>query len=513
MVIFWAITPLQGAIFGTGPVTIQSPAVFAASSDLIPAEQQSALIDSKILHRLYATKYLGQEFPPFTTPEYALRPFQLAEGNTSAGTPSNWTGTTTKFWTDLECRPAESVPNKVFPGYYDFLNGQGCNASEIMAFNAFPMAMAYLGWHSSAHSDQFMARPTCTSEFSNQFLAILARREPGQRTKVIAEDYDMTALFCTTSYWKQEVQVTVSSETLRPDNTSIVPKGPVEKLLTTEFNNTGFEYMLGSSVSAVQDASRDYAANLIVDQYAKVNGTGLNWPLSPLVGFVIGGKERPVEDYLDETLLAEGFRKVHQAAFVHAYDSLLSKAAETSATTEGSTEFIMYGILVSRLFAAIVEGLLLAVGASALLLAFLAGRKRSNLGSDPATLGDVIDLLQSSPDLSDASMGHGGHGGTDANANPDLETTRVYLQHTCRQPGAATEIRIVNPAGLQRALHGEKGARSLEADEFTPVKPFALRQVSGALVVPIIAGCLVALVYLRAQEQRLGGKFKVPIPK
>jgi len=359
----------------------------------------------------------------------------------------------------------------------------------------FQYAMNYLSWYNSPHADQFLSQQTCSSNFSHQFLATVSKKE--------RDGFRTTALFCEASYWKQQVQVTLPSNTFRPINASITPLGPVEELPITEFNNTGFEYLIGSSVSEVQSVARDYPNNLIVDQYAKVNGTGLNWPLSPLVGFVIGGRERPVDDYLDETLLAEGFRAVQKSAFVQAYSRLLSEAAASNNTIDGSAEFILYGILVSRLFSALVEGLLLAVGISAIILAVLAGRKESKLIRDPASLGDIMDLLQASPDLLDAAILEENF--TEDDARHEMESTRVYLQHTCHDPTGTMAIRILNPNGSPRALLGPGATCNLEADSYTPATPFILRRTSGALLMILTIGCLVALVYFRIREQRLGG--------
>ena len=505
MVIFWAITPLQGAVFGTGPVPLKSPGSFSVSSDLLPPQQQSYLLDTSVLHRLYATKYLGQEYPSFATPEYALRPFKLNTASSSPSINPNWTATTTKFWSDLECWPAEAIESELYPGYYDFLNGKGCNASEIMAFRtANAIGMSYISWYNSPYSDQFLSRSTCTSEFSNHFLAIAARREVDGQERYNSSDFTMTALFCEASYWKQKVEVTVPSDTLRPVDASILPVGPVEELTGEEFNNTGFEYLIGSSVSAVHDVPRDYPSNLIIDQYSKVNDTGLNWPLSPLIGFVIGGRERPIDDYLDATVLAEGFRAVHKAVFVHAYTALLSEAEASEETFDGSIEFVLYGILVSRVLSAVVEALLLAVSTGTVILAIIASRTESNLIGDPSTLGDVIDLLQASPDLLDAAISYGEY--TEEEARRDMEATRVYLRHSCHDRTGKMAIMMVNPEGSPRALLGPGATRNLEADNYTPVKPFVLRRTFGSLLVSVTLSCLAVLAYFRFEEQRLGGK-------
>lgn len=46
ILIFWVITPFQGAIFGKGPVQLRQSATFYASRDLMPIRDQSKNIDT-----------------------------------------------------------------------------------------------------------------------------------------------------------------------------------------------------------------------------------------------------------------------------------------------------------------------------------------------------------------------------------------------------------------------------------------------------------------------------------
>lgn len=55
MLIFWAITPLQGAIFGQQAVMVSRNRVMTPSSGLIVVEEQAASIDVSILNSAYGT--------------------------------------------------------------------------------------------------------------------------------------------------------------------------------------------------------------------------------------------------------------------------------------------------------------------------------------------------------------------------------------------------------------------------------------------------------------------------
>lgn len=502
LLVFWVITPLQGAIFGTGPVQLHQPASFYASSDLMPIEDQATATDTSILQKMYGIKYLNQEYPPYTSAEYALRPFNL-ESESRPGT-QNWTATTTKLWTDLECWPAEWELSNPHTGYFDFNNGQGCNASGIQAVSSsgsLKPRMHYLAWYNSAWATQSLQRiPHCPQEFSHQFLAITANERPDNVT--------MTALFCEAKYYKQKVRVSIAGDTFHPNNASLEELGPVEELPGTEFNATGFEHVLGASVSEVQGATRDYPHNILVDQAEKVRYLDLALPVSPLVGYAVGGGSRKFDDYYDEDVLADAYRGVHKALFSIAYSSLLTNATASNATEEGSVDIALHGIIVSRLFSGLVEGFLIAVSASSILLVVLSSKTKSSLSGDPATLGDLIYILQNSPELVKATCyTEPQEGGVDQGE----EEPRLHLRCGCQEADGEMAIQV---AGLSRpiSLSAKPGAKG-EPDtrKSSMSKPLALRRSVGSAFTLALIAAFIGLLYLRQQEQKLGGKlFLVP---
>lgn len=496
VLIFWVITPLQGAIFGTGPVQLREPSTFYASHDLMPIEDQALATDTSILHRLFAVKFLGQSYPRFSTSEYALRPFELKEDSTPGA--KNWTATTTKFWTDLDCEPADSITPHDDPwkGYFAYNNGEGCNASIISTSNISPSStygMHYLAWYTSAHATQAFGVPTCPSKFSDQFLAIASKGK--------LENATVTALFCKTSYWRQRVKVSVSDDTFHPLNSSLTADGPVEKLPASEFNSTGFQFLLGSSVSAVQqDSVRDYPDNVIVNMGDRLNGTGIQLPVGPMVAFALSGSERPVEDFLDGSVMAEAYRAIHKSAFVLTYDSLLTTATASNETTEGSVEFIRHGVLVSRVFSAIVEGLLLTVGVCCILLAVLGARVESKLSGNPAALADQMDILKNSPELLAAAVRE--RRILEEGKPSDIKTARLHLQCPCESSDATTAIAVT---GLSQQLDGSEASLEKEDDQYAPVSPIALKRSAGIAFSILLAAAFAGLLALRFQEKKFGG--------
>lgn len=72
MLIFWAITPLQGAIFGQQAVTVSTSSVMDPGSGLVAVEEQAALIDVSILNSAYGTTCKLRSFIPCTSHSRSL---------------------------------------------------------------------------------------------------------------------------------------------------------------------------------------------------------------------------------------------------------------------------------------------------------------------------------------------------------------------------------------------------------------------------------------------------------
>jgi hypothetical protein len=130
--VFWAVTPLQPAIFNVGPVTPSVSGLMITSSTLIPLDQQSANLDISILTAAYAISLLGQRLPPFTTSQYAAVPFQPLRriGSETAFPSEIWTTSANIFNTSLLCSPARV---SIGPQGYTFDNGKGCVVPDLLS--------------------------------------------------------------------------------------------------------------------------------------------------------------------------------------------------------------------------------------------------------------------------------------------------------------------------------------------------------------------------------------------
>ena len=514
MIIFWVLTPLQSAIFGSGPVIVRRSVAIAAKSQLIPVGEQADAIDPILLHRAFGAKYLGQSYPPFTTAEYAFRPFEVMSSIAAPLEAQNITGATTMYYADLDCWPAE-VEQSPIPNTYNFQNGRGCNSTVHplqLNPNSYRYKLVYMGYHDSPYALDAISGPECPRKTAeHQFLGVMMERTED------ADRPEMTALFCETSYWKQNVTVTVSGDNFVPDSSSIRRLSSPEPLSAEEYNSTGLEFLLGSGHSSVERV-RDYPADELLSHEDRVNGTGLAVPLDCLVPFAIDDVNRTMTDFLDEEFMKDRFKAAHKTMFALAINRLQSKSAAVASEEpiNGYQTIILHGVIVSRLFSAIVEGLLIGLGLSAIALCILNSRLESKLSHDPASLGDLINVVRDSTQLLECFKSKDDMDEMELSRAFSNQNIRLQLQCGCQNPSGLTSIVILRPDG-RRLFEARSppsapghGLTRVSTGHYKPVGPVVLRRDVGTIFIFTLMGITVALFYLKHNERQQGGLFQLP---
>ncbi|GKT58635.1 hypothetical protein ColTof4_10368 [Colletotrichum tofieldiae] len=416
----------------------------------LPASEQFGILDQSILNEGYAQTWLNQRLPPFTTPEYTLLPFH-AESKTLEGS-------TTKYWTQLECWPAQAFKNGP-PGKHnhDFLNGRGCNASEIDTYGNFldtlPYKMLYIGFHNSPWADYWLASTCSKASAGNQFLATWGQSKSAQN------EINLTSIFCETNYYKQPVNATVRSTDLVPLEQSIVPLGPRERLSETEFNSTAFEHLLGAGVSSTElQVKREYPFGRLLEQHQQVERLGIMWPMSPMAGFAIGSRKgvTTLDVYRDEISLGNAYNSTHKMLFSLALRRVLTNATN-AATTVGTIDVEQHGIINSTT-----------------LLDKFAGK-----GCLPE------EMLKES-----------------------FKDQRFKLFCGCQSSSRQMVIKVVDirdESGEEQRVKLLQPDAALSVGHYSPIKPLALRREIGFVVVLSMMAAVGALIYLKLLEQRNKG--------
>ena len=392
MVIFWAITPLQSGIFPTVQQTISRPAAVHSIYPLLPVEEHASKLDLGFVSSAYGITWLEGPLPEFTTREYALEPFYLDSEPTASTGNDTWTLPTMSYTTELDCTTAHVSVGR--DGRYVYANDKGCSVTGI-GFQGPQLGghlFQYVGYQDGAQTDYALSiTGNCSKASFHDFLAVWAAEDMGPSGKL--ETLEPTALFCETRYYSQSVNASVSSSNLSVIRTT--PTGPKLILPEDQFNSTTFEYFLNVGVSPLSD-DKDFPDSSTLDLYPRLNDSGLEWPLNPMVAFAMGLQGATIDQYSNPEILHQAFESAHKLLFALAIHELRGPAANNFPIAAGTLESSVKTIVVIRIFAIIVEALLGLVALGSSILIFLYWRRPSNLCKDPASISDVLEIAASS---------------------------------------------------------------------------------------------------------------------
>lgn len=507
LIVTCAITPLQGAILKIERLTVGVDAPFLVASRLPPVNRQSARMDEMLLDTAYATTFLDHPLPSFTTPSYVLLPAQFQGGSELVGKDTNFTVTTTKLTTDLECWPAKATWQGT-RNYYEFDNGRGCRVQDIPVDDYSPYTMHYIGWETNSWSEYGLnLSGLCPEENSHQVLLVWARRySQTSYANITGEgpgEVDITASFCEPRYWKQQVIVSLSS------NQSVIhaehgdamrPVGAAERL-DSEFNTTAFEaFLSGGQPPDMGDGGDEYSVLYRVSSDRHFMGIGLQRTLSNVIGFALGRNATDLSIYKDPERLEKTFEAMHQSMFslaVNRINTLEDKPDMDNAT--GVVEASRYGIVVSRRFAIAVESLLVFVAIMnlGLLWACICGNNR--LFSDPDSIKGVASLAKQSSALRTLLSG------TDTETDDGLRRALHKRHFYLRDAGGGGEVQIdmVDTQNTPEVNSNHSCSRL-----YTPTVPATMRPLSGLAFLTVLVAAMSYLTYLKVIELRFQGEYR-----
>ncbi|KAL7918587.1 hypothetical protein ACQKWADRAFT_303701 [Trichoderma austrokoningii] len=502
VVIFWLVTPLQSSIMGTGFVNKTEPAIITTRSAMVPLLNQSALLTNQILNTGYAIGWIGQPFPPFTTADYATLPFYIDNDPGASQQQLNWTATTTQLWTELDCWPAQFQRQVAAPTQWDFQNGQGCNTTV----NLDPFAslnMYYIGYHTSPYVDYNLAdsvRCPATENSTHQFLAIWASTA-GSSNISVTPKVNVTALFCQPSYYKQQVTVTVVTDGYKPQNTSIQPVSPRETLSEKEFNSTSFEFLIatGMPMEQILDITRDFPFEQVVELEPRLDRTNLTMPVSNMVGYALAGRNELATPYRDPSALHQAFNRAHKYLFAIAVNQLLSNETTVGGNSTAVSSFQQSGIIVSRLFSALVEGLLVLVAIFTIGLLWTCHTSTSYLNANPSSIARLVAIFRNGPETNELFR--------PVDHADEKSLRRLFQRDTFRL--VRSDNNDAKSLFIEKAVDSEQEYDDKPFDESTvyyePIRPAALRRETGLLFGMIQIGALVSIVYLKTQSDKHDG--------
>lgn len=514
MIVFWAVTPLQSAIFTTASISQSVAAPMSLSHSLLPVNLQSTGLATGFLKTAYGVLWLGQRLPAFTTREGALEPFEAQYSTKDTGQNVTWSSSTVQYSTDLTCHPAVWTKDPRSPEII-FDNGKGCRTSNIFLVSQWQSEdrfyANYLGYQYDGVLDYFLQGPECPRNASHNFLAIWQKRPPDTQN----DTFDFTALFCEGSYYSQEVQANISLPDLSV--VSVSPTGPKKVLFDQSFNRTHFEFLLATGVkegAGLNPLTQETAIDRVelpdalwFDLTARLSNWGLKFPVTNMVAFAVGASRLPPEDYLKPGNLVSAFEAAHRLAFALAINSIMVPSNGTTNVISGWRSYQVDAVFLTTIFTVIVQATLLIVLALTVYLLILCRRRHSCLNTNPSSITAIMSL---SRDRELLGLLRGIVEVDSHTFKNELQQHRFRLRYSEK-----THDHVL---GLETPLHGvcrvpeDKDASTSCATASNPEQsarpecPVELSPLIGLLFMSLLAALIVVLTVLRHKIDQNNGK-------
>ncbi|KAI9880048.1 MAG: hypothetical protein M1830_005780 [Pleopsidium flavum] len=490
MLIFWAITPLQSAIFATDTRALSHSLPIDSISPLLPPEDQTSLLDTGFMNDAYSILWLGKKLPAFTTRDFALQPFGLRTSDLSNQDNSNWTASTLLYSTQLSCAPADFAQQK--DTTYTFSNRKNCTVSEIALTDerggGHRYFFQYIGYYDSAEADYALEQPSCPPSASHNYLALWG----DGATLTGTETYpNLTAMFCESSYYVQDVNATVNLPGFTVS--AVSPTSSKRELSNDTFNITNFEYIIGTGASPL-DIRRDYPNEVVLEQYPRLSEMSLVWPMSNMVGFALGNPNITIDKYSDPKLLQEGFESAHKLLFAMAVRQLTGPSTWSRVKLIGQQSTQLYTVFVIRAFAIAVEACLAVVAALALCLLYLSWKRTSNLCEDPASIAHVMSLLsdRASPadTLSNFDMA------TSIALEKHLQDMRYRITRQKENDTSVPKLEVLSHSSECKEKKLQSSQFKDLDQSYRPVRPLELKATIGLPLIFMLLAFIVIIVVL-----------------
>ncbi|RDA84571.1 hypothetical protein CP532_1104 [Ophiocordyceps camponoti-leonardi (nom. inval.)] len=425
MVILFVLTPLQPSVMGVRslihnePINLSPPSRNNISRAQVPDVSFEFAMHAYMIQRFHGT------LPLFTTREYALTPFSVEQDDRSRRANANITAKTTKFWAEFDCWPPKLM----------YLNGSlvsGDGAVDRGATITIPAATIRQGQaYSFGFSDdgkcsfKVLAKLNDTKPFGLYYGSDMAQyklwspphgQEAGaagcnmslvglasarlfmDKTNAGNPEIAISARVCRRLYYEQDFVVTVSAATSKLYESSLRAVSERLPLNESKFSLFGFEeyiQMLNFQSGNLLDRTN---SALLAAMNEPLNYPDMNMG-SDMLKFLFMGTNLSTSELVDPAQMVYEVGQVRKFLFALAVHYRAFERPFNAAPSENrapndvaNVTFPLSGIIVSRLFSALVEALLLLNAAGALILLRLCQRFPCRLKSNPSSISRICRL-------------------------------------------------------------------------------------------------------------------------
>lgn len=386
MLIFWGVTPLVSSVFARSSIVIEKNATAATTASLLPLHDQSPSLNTDFMMTAYGITWLGQAMPAWVAGQGALEQFAVEGGQVSEFVNQTWTAETTMYGTSLIC---EMAVTRNVSGGFSYSNEKGCTTTPG-AINLNPSSQyggLYIGYYLDQHSDYSLSGCGCPSiENSHLFLALW-----GQSWNKHPEA-NVTAYFCKPTYWTQKVKATLTVPSMNVSEVSPL-EGKLD-LSDDTFNRSAFEYNIGTGAQPVSQRADISETTVVINQVANLAGLGFNYTTTNMVGFALGLSRLKPSEYTEPHNLVSSFENAHKLLHALAIRQLMKPDTRGVGARPSIVSGKAIAITVVRPLTIIVEIFLGLVVVLTLALLVSSRARPSQLYKDPASLTDIISMME-----------------------------------------------------------------------------------------------------------------------
>lgn len=504
VLIGFVITPFQSAIFSNDTITVVQNVPFIPTEGLLPPSEQASKLDASFLSAAYAYTWLGQKLPAFTSPQYAVIPSYAANTTMKPLGQEIWKMPTTLFQADLDCSPADVTPYVDLDfnvTHYNISNGQGCEVPGVAfvgGVNASQEFTIYSIVYTHSGSVNYWLQEFCPNISTHTMIALWTNGSSVSGTA----PQSMTAVFCEASYYKQEVNASISSSDFSIQDVNIT--GPRTILSDSEFNITEFEITVGSGVSPSAKNS-NLPDRVALDQQSRLASTALVLPTTIEVGFAIGNQNMSVQSYSNATNLETAFQAAHRLLFSLAVNQVLSTSMSPTNSSTGTRTGTLGAVTINRSISVIVEIFLGIACALTLALWYLSHNRLNYLTSDPAAITDVMSSVSGSCTILDRFIGYEALTADDLHERLHEGHYRIFKDSLPNGDHTRLEYIAATPAPIPKVHTPPHAGAGPDSRHHPTVRPKTLSLGAGLAFVSLLCLSVVGLVLLRTAILQQGG--------
>ncbi|OQO15247.1 hypothetical protein B0A48_00630 [Cryoendolithus antarcticus] len=388
VLVFWGLTPIQAGIFAVRTVNARESVPLHRARSYVPTTQQG---DPSAIYpqSAYNIAWLNETLPPFMTREYILAAFGPdADAEPSAGDLS-YTGVTTKYGVDLTCEVpilSTSLDSEVVSNSSTGCSFLNPNLKEMPANDTSkPYQITYAGHIATDGYADWYIWDYCKDTFWVRW----SKSSAGSATPARS-----TSVFCTSHYYQQEVNATVTAT--HKQVLDVVPLSPKAPLPLDLFNTSIFEWAMGTG-NVNMTARSPYPLPGFPRQESRLKSYPIDLEdMVTMAPFAIAVDPRPMDDYFDPDTLHSAYQAVYQLLFARRLADILKSDLDLSQADSGVRTYSTQAVVVVPGFAWASTGLLATVLALAMWLISSAVRRSNMLQSDPGSIAALMSLACSS---------------------------------------------------------------------------------------------------------------------